>query len=750
MNGVNKKLLAIAWAWSMGVFFFCPNTLDGQARDTTDVVRLDSIVVPAGVVGELGLEQVTSSTSRLGLSVLETPASIGVLDGTMMKARGYTKVSDAVESLPGVVAGSHPTAPSMLSMRGFTRGQITVLRDGLWIGPSGMVMRPQNTFNLDRIEVLMGPSSALNGQGAVAGTVNTVSKSASTDLPPSSEAMLEYGRYNTYHLGAGAGGGIGRSLAYRADISRYGSDGYVERTDQMSTNLTVSMLWRPAEVVSFEVSADYLRDDVGGYFGTPLVPLSAAREPMTGAVSTDRGETLDRAMRFVNYNIEDAKAASDQRFLRNDVELRVSDAIRVTNTLYRFDADREWKNAEGYVFCTQVVDVCTELGTVQRYYGYFVLSHDQDLWGNRLVANFDHTLAGRRHRVVIGAELLGLDFVRRRGFRQSVPLSPGDAVDPLDPTPGVYGAEELRGISPTRIDTRAVFMEDALEITDRLSVVAALRHERLDLDRENFDANGEPEGNGFTREYSWWSWRLGTVLGLSDDVTVYGQYSDAKDPVNANVFLVNADQDFDLTDAVQWEVGAKTRLFGGRAEATLAYYDIARDDILERFALDNATSVGGRDAHGVEMSAVIQPFRPWRVGVNAAFTDASFKRSANFEVLAGNTPPNVPSWTANLWTSYSIRWRRPVDLSASVRHVAERFGDNTNTVRLKAYTLAGASAKATVGGARFSFGVDNLFDRAFVPWSEKFYLHQDDPSFIYANQLMIGPPRTYWIRVEIL
>lgn len=749
MNGANHRLLAITWTWSIAAFF-CANALEGQAQDTTTVVPLEAIVVPAGVVGELGLEQVTNSASRLGLSVLETPASIGVLHGSMMKARGYTKVSDAVESLPGVVAGSHPTAPSMLSMRGFTRGQITVLRDGVWIGPSGMVMRPQNTFNLDRIEVLMGPSSALNGQGSVAGTVNTVSKSASTNLPASTEAMLEYGSYNTYHLGAGAGRGIGRSLAYRADLSRYGTDGYVERMDQMSTNATASILWQPAEAASFKVSADYLRDDVGGYFGTPLVPLSAAREPMTGAVSTDRGETLDRAMRFVNYNIEDAKAASDQWFLRNDVELRLSDNVRLTNTLYRFNADREWKNAEGYVFCTGVVDVCIEPGTVQRYYGYFVLSHDQDLWGNRLVANFDHTFAGRRHRVVVGGELLGLDFVRRRGFRQSVPLSPGDAVDPLDPTPGVYGEEELRGISPTGIDTRAVFIEDAFELTGRLSVLAAVRYERLDLDRKNFNASGEPEGNGFTREYSWWSWRLGTVLGLSDNVTVYGQYSNAKDPINSNVFLVNADQNFDLTDAVQWEVGAKALLFDGRAEATFAYYDIARDDILERFALDNATNVGGRDARGVEISTVIQPFRPWRVGVNAAFTDASFKRSANFEALAGNTPPNVPPWTANVWTNYSIPWPRPVDLSASIRHVGERFGDNTNSVRLKAYTLVGASAKVTVGQARFSVGVDNAFDRAFVPWSEKFYLHQDDPSFLYANQLMIGPPRTYWMRVEIL
>ena len=41
---------------------------------------------------------------------------------------------------------------------------------------SAAVMRPQNTFNLDRVEVLRRPSWVLNGQGAVAGTVNAITK----------------------------------------------------------------------------------------------------------------------------------------------------------------------------------------------------------------------------------------------------------------------------------------------------------------------------------------------------------------------------------------------------------------------------------------------------------------------------------------------------------------------------------------------------------------------------------------------
>ena len=145
---------------------------DALADDESEMEEIEEVVVVGEIVGELGLLEPSDAASRLGLSLFETPATIEVLDSSTMQARGYKQVTDAVQSLPGVVSGESPAAPSTFSMRGFTRSQITILRDGLWVGPANMVMRPQNTFNLDRIEVLRGPNSVLHGQGAVAGTVN--------------------------------------------------------------------------------------------------------------------------------------------------------------------------------------------------------------------------------------------------------------------------------------------------------------------------------------------------------------------------------------------------------------------------------------------------------------------------------------------------------------------------------------------------------------------------------------------------
>jgi iron complex outermembrane receptor protein len=707
---------------------------------------VDEVVVVGEIVDELQLLEASDAGSRLGLSLLETPASVELIDGSTMQARGYKQVTDAVQSLPGVVSGESPAAPSTFSIRGFTRSQITILRDGLWVGPANMVMRPQNTFNLDRIEVLRGPNSVLHGQGAVAGTVNVVTKSAEIGEPSKIDLLASMGRYDTRQFGIGAGGSFSDSAWYRFDVSQRSSDGYVDRMDSNSLNATGSVLWRATDTLAVKFSVDHLDDELADYWGTPLVPTGSAREPMHNVISTRTGETLDRAMRSHNYNVSDSKAESDQLFLRADVTWTPAENFTIKNTTYRFVADRDWLNAEGYVYCTEVVDVCTKTGEIQRYYGYFFVTHEQELVGNRFTAQYDLDLGGMENTVLGGFETTSLDFERARGFRRAEPLAAGDSVDPYAPIAGLYGPEELRGVSPTDIQTRAVFLENALKISDRLSVVGALRYEQLELDRQNFNSDGVLEASSFDRDFDWTSWRIGSVFKLADNVAAYAQYSDAKDPVNSNIFLVNGGEDLDLTDAEQWEIGLKGALPELGVEATVAYFDIQRDDVIEQIGIDSATNVGGRESNGLEVTATWAASEQLKFGVNAAQTKAEFSRSTNFQNFAGNTPPNVPERTANLWASYNFS-DLPLTLGGAFRYVGDRFGDNANDVTLKSYSLIDAYASWKHSNLTISARVNNAADEEYVSWSDVFYLGQTDPSFIYANQLLLGAPRTFEVSI---
>jgi iron complex outermembrane receptor protein len=518
--------------------------------------------------------------------------------------------------------------------------------------------------------------------------------------------------------------------------------------DAGSTNLTGSLLWRPTPRVRLKFSADYLDDDLGKYFGTPLLPADSVTEG-ADVVRTSTGEGIDLRTRFVNYNVADGEARADQVLVRGDVSWDLSDRVSLTGIVYGYDADRSWKNAEGYVYCATVVDVCTTPGEIQRYYGYFLIRHDQELAGSRLLLNAKTTIGGLENRALAGVEASTLDFTRTRGFRINVPPAPGDSVDLLDPVPGLYGPEEIRGISPTGIDSWGVFVEDSLRVAPRVTLAGSLRFDGLDLDRVNLTADGAPAAGGFARSYNWWSWRAGTVVTLASNVVAYGQYSNAKDPVSANIFLVNANQNFDLTEARQWEVGVKADVQGGRTQVTAAWFDIDRDDVLERFSLDSATNIGGVSSSGLELAGTFRLGEPARLGANLGYTRSSYRPSANFVSFAGNRLPNVPRLTTNLWASYQGLGGLPLEIGGSARYVDDRFANNANTITMTSYALADLYAAWTYRQIRVTARVDNLTDADYASWSDIFYLGQNDPSFLYANQLMLGPPRTFTVMLQV-
>ena len=161
----------------------------GTATDQGE--QLQTVTITAAKVRSL--EQFTPTGSRLGLSEQELPATLDVIDNGEMLGRGFTNVQQAADSQAGVISGGSPGDQSQFSMRGFTGNQITTLRNGLYIGPSNMTTRDQNSFNVASVEILKGPASVLYGQGAVAGVINVVDKAPESFDAPEIEALATGG-----------------------------------------------------------------------------------------------------------------------------------------------------------------------------------------------------------------------------------------------------------------------------------------------------------------------------------------------------------------------------------------------------------------------------------------------------------------------------------------------------------------------------------------------------------------------------
>ena len=721
------------------------STADQQDQQADQVNQLETVTVTAAKIRPL--TQFTPTGSRLGLSAQELPATLETIDNGEMLGRGYVNVEQAADSQAGVISGGSPGDQSQFSMRGFTGNQITVLFNGLYIGPSNMTTRDQNSFNVGSVEILKGPASVLYGQGAVAGVVNVVDKAPSFG-PSEFEGLASAGNFDSNNVGLGGTTHVGDTFAIRADFSRTSTGGYVQRDPSNSTEGTVTGLWKPSGTLAVQLLVDYLEDNPSTYFGTPLVPASFAAEPLTGVISSSTGLAIDKRTQFVSYNVADAAIHSEQIWPQLLLKWTPAENLTVQNFAYYFHAVRSWMDAENYVF-----DSTTDLIDRDRFYVF----HDQNMFGDQADASYQSRIFGLPNTVVAGFDYSHLNFIRTRGFpcgegiyggaANGCPDTPG--VDPFNPSPGLFGpllqpGDLVPRRSPTYWNDSALFFEDVIDLAPPLKLVTGGRYDRLALIRQNFNTLGQPLSNGFIETYDSANWRVGLVYNVNPYVTPYVSWTTGKDPPGTNnIFLVNAPEGtFALSSSQQEEVGVKARTPDGRADLTFSVYNIRKSNMLVQVSEEDQATAS-QTSKGTELSTDFKLMKYWTVSANTAYTDSvytSFTDPVSGDTFSNVQPANIPRWTANLWTSVSNIGNLPLEVGGGLRYIGNRPGNTANTLVLEQYTLFNLYASYEVRpGILVTGRVNNITNKAYAQWADIYY----------PNQIMLGQPRYYELSVYV-
>jgi vitamin B12 transporter len=165
------------------------NSASGQEKDTaqlqTVVVSASKIPRPAGTLTQ----------------------AVTVLLGEDLRARGVTRVSDALREVPGamlVQSGSYGAVTSLF-LRGGESRYTKVLIDGVPVNSSGgfFAFSHLTTDNVDRIEIVRGPASVLYGADAVSGIVQIFTRKGSGE--PRVSLGARAGTYRSFDIDADAG-----------------------------------------------------------------------------------------------------------------------------------------------------------------------------------------------------------------------------------------------------------------------------------------------------------------------------------------------------------------------------------------------------------------------------------------------------------------------------------------------------------------------------------------------------------------
>lgn len=188
----------------------------------------------------LNLNKQNTSGSRLGLTPLQTPASVETITSQTIEDRGQHNVTDAVaQNAVGFTATPAPGNGGLsFSTRGFAgSNSVMTLYDGtrLYVG-AGTVTFPFDTWSAERIEVLRGPASVLYGEGAIGGIINVIPKKPTTT--PYNDAEMSFDTDATRRVSVDSGGPINPNVSYRLNATGNMSDGWVD--GDKTSNLAVS------------------------------------------------------------------------------------------------------------------------------------------------------------------------------------------------------------------------------------------------------------------------------------------------------------------------------------------------------------------------------------------------------------------------------------------------------------------------------------------------------------------------------
>jgi vitamin B12 transporter len=223
-------------------------------------------------------DNIVITANRAPTPVRDVGSSFSIVERPIVEQRQSILATDLLQDLPGVaVSRSGPIgSQTQVRIRGAEANQVLVMIDGIEVNDIAsndeFDFANLTTYDIDRIEVVRGPQSALWGSDAMAGVINVITRKA--DRPLDVSAFLEGGSFNTINGGGRIGaasekGNVSLGASYLdsdgTNISRGGDekDGYQNLTTTLNAgydpldNLKLDMVVRYTDAENDFDNADF-------------------------------------------------------------------------------------------------------------------------------------------------------------------------------------------------------------------------------------------------------------------------------------------------------------------------------------------------------------------------------------------------------------------------------------------------------------------------------------------------------------
>jgi len=277
------------------------------------------------IVASAQIEEVIVSTRRKEESLQDVPIAVSAITAEQIQRQGITDLRDVVANQPSVQFDqSFGPSDNRITIRGLsnTRGRSSVafLVDGIDVttenfinAGSGLIANRRLLNDVERIEVVKGPQSALYGRAAFAGAISYITKDPGDEF--NGNVGFDIGDYGRRTITGVVGGPLSDTFGVRVTGVQFNEDGFYQNSisgenvggsDGYGAALT--MLWRPTDAIRVRTRLEYSEEN---YDMRAVVNLLGD----TRYFLPDNAKALQRP--FITGNPATQKAASSATNLFN-------------------------------------------------------------------------------------------------------------------------------------------------------------------------------------------------------------------------------------------------------------------------------------------------------------------------------------------------------------------------------------------------------------------------------------------------
>ncbi len=670
-----------------------------KEADKPDAAVFPMVTVEGKTSGEVAgnVAKRSMSATKTDTPVIEIPQSISVVTRKEMDMRSVQNFTEALRYVPGVTVdqfGFEGRGFEYLLLRGFNGLNTANFRDGLSNSAVGFFTQfITDTYGLERVDVLRGPSSVMFGRGDAGGIVNRVTKRPSA--VPIREIEFQYGNFDRKRIAADLGvANKEGTVMFRLVTSALDSDTQVrfpntggDRAGNERFYIAPSITLRPTVDTTITLMGDILNN------------RSQASPFYISAPDGGRTNVLQSDPRFSRYAANQASFSYQLEHHFNDI-FTVRQNFRYAQQRGRFQD----------LFTTGFNS--TDQPTLADRDAY---ATNERL--NQIVLD-THVQAKLNTGPVSHTALLGADWNQTnlslkyfQGYTSGFVPPSIDILNPVYsmpiPRPDVMGMNLNQ-----RIDQLGFYLQDQMRYKENWLLTLSGRFDRIHSKDRDFLYGGLLKNND-----SAFTGRGGLTYLFSNGIAPYFSYSQSFLPQAG----VSGDgKPFDPTRGSQFEAGIKYQPVNGRSIYTAAFFDLTKTNVLTRDPNDETgfrlMQTGEVRSRGVELEARTELLRGLNAIGSFTYHDVENLKDTDFK---GKMPVQVPTTMASGWLDYSfgalgIDWLRGFGLGGGVRYMGKVFDDQENTSSTPSFTLFDATLRYEKGPMLFTINSSNIFNNRYV------------------------------------